>query len=276
MRETTITLLLIRHGATRGNLAKRYIGARTDEPLCDDGVRALESAAARRLFKPGGAPLFVSPMIRCRQTAAILFPGVSYDVVDDLRETDFGEFDGLSYAELSGDPRYQRWIDSGGTIAFPGGEAPDVFAARSRRALDAILRRVTAGAENASADAESACAPLSVAIVAHGGNIMAMMSALTGRGFYEFQLPPSAGYRIELHVAPDRFPESVAAPGNNAPSVPDHDDEPDADTSEAVADADAGAFPGVRLLRYERLDAPLTKNENVTTNITHDDVGECQ
>ena len=83
-------VLLIRHGATAGNLKKRYIG-RTDQPLCAAG-----EAQLRRLADdlPPCDHLFCSPLLRCRQTAQLLWPGVEQTVVDELRETDFGPFEG--------------------------------------------------------------------------------------------------------------------------------------------------------------------------------------
>lgn len=71
--------------------------------------------------------VFVSPMLRCRQTAEILFPQIPQIEIDPWREMDFGEFEGKNYAQLNGDPRYQAWIDSGGTLAFPGGESRERF-----------------------------------------------------------------------------------------------------------------------------------------------------
>ena len=64
-------LLLIRHSITAGNLARRYVG-RTDEGLCPEGERlARESAAGL----PEPELVYSSPMLRCRQTAELLFPG---------------------------------------------------------------------------------------------------------------------------------------------------------------------------------------------------------
>ena len=59
----TGTILLIRHGKTAGNLAKRDIG-RTDEPLCPEGITAL-----REISYPSCDMVIASPMARCRQTA---------------------------------------------------------------------------------------------------------------------------------------------------------------------------------------------------------------
>ena len=98
-----IDIFFIRHGATEGNLRRRYIG-RTDEPLCEAGIAQVKALQKRRLSVDR---LFVSPMLRTRQTADILFPKMHYTVVDGLIETDFGRFEGKSADELSGDPAYQ-------------------------------------------------------------------------------------------------------------------------------------------------------------------------
>ena len=98
-----IELLFIRHGATEGNLHHRYIG-RTDEPLCEEGIAQVETLRKQGLSINR---LFVSPMLRTRQTAELLFPQMPYTVVDGLAETDFGRFEGKSADELSGDPAYQ-------------------------------------------------------------------------------------------------------------------------------------------------------------------------
>ena len=96
-----IELLFIRHGATEGNLHHRYIG-RTDEPLCEEGVAQVKALQKRGLSVNR---LFVSPMLRTRQTADILFPKMPYTVVDGFAEMDFGRFEGKSADELSGAPR---------------------------------------------------------------------------------------------------------------------------------------------------------------------------
>ena len=106
---------LIRHGQTAGNLESRYIGT-TDEPLCSAGMEALRS---RRY--PAHGVLICSPMKRCIQTAQAIYPGVKPTIMHELRECDFGLFEGKNYLELNGDPDYQRWIDSGGNLPFPGG-----------------------------------------------------------------------------------------------------------------------------------------------------------
>ena len=93
-------IYLIRHGLTAGNKEKRYIG-RTDEPLCAEGIAAL-----REISLPACELLVCSPMKRCTETAALLFPGQEPVICEELRECDFGDFEGKNYPELNGDERY--------------------------------------------------------------------------------------------------------------------------------------------------------------------------
>ena len=106
-------ILLIRHGKTQGNLERRYIG-RTDEPLCEAGRAALEGRSY-----PACDILLSSPMVRCLETGEILYPGKQPEIVPDLRECDFGRFEGKTYAELCTDPDYQRFWTVTAPVRFP-------------------------------------------------------------------------------------------------------------------------------------------------------------
>ncbi len=163
------TIILVRHGATAGNLERRYIG-RTDEPLCTDGVAQVEALAAQL---PVCDDIFVSPMIRCVQTARILFPAREIVAISALREMDFGIFEGKSAQDMLDDAAYAAWLDTACTGAIPEGEAP----------ADFKLRVCTAFA----ASAESLAAGATAAYVIHGGCIMAILEwfALPARSFYD-------------------------------------------------------------------------------------------
>lgn len=63
--------VLIRHGQTQGNTEHRYIGCGTNEPLCAQGVEMLKCRAY-----PNVQRVFASPMLRCRETAAMLYPNI--------------------------------------------------------------------------------------------------------------------------------------------------------------------------------------------------------
>lgn len=128
--------VLIRHGKTAGNLAGRYIGCRTDEPLCPEGIAQLREGRY-----PAVERVFASPLRRCRETARLLYPAMEMEIVEDFRECDFGAFEGLSYADLNGRADYQAWLDSGGEAPFPGGESKAEFSRRCVRAFAACVAR---------------------------------------------------------------------------------------------------------------------------------------
>ena len=163
-----IRLILLRHGATAGNLERRYVG-RTDEPLCETGVRQILALRGHGLY---AGRLFVSPMLRARQTARLLFPDLSPTIVRGLAETDFGVFEGRSADELSGCCAYRRWVDGGCLGPIPGGESPGQFKARCRSAFARAVHTVPDG--------------VPAAFVIHGGVIMALLEAyaLPRRDFY--------------------------------------------------------------------------------------------
>ena len=185
MRE--IPVVFYRHGQTRGNLERRYVG-RTDEPLCPEGVAAL-----LRAEPPAAEALYVSPLRRCRESAALLYPALKPVAAPGLAECDFGEFEMKNYPELNGNPAYQAWIDSGGELPFPGGESRAAFQDRCCRAF-ADLAAALVGPD-APADA-----PASAAFVVHGGTIMAVLSrfGLPARGYFDWQVKNGEGYAALL------------------------------------------------------------------------------
>lgn len=170
-----MTVYLIRHGLTVGNQKRRYIG-KTDEPLCAGGIAAL-----REISAPVCDHLIASPMRRCAETAAILYPEQKPVLCRDLRECDFGRFEGKNYQELSGDSDYQAWVDSGGTAPFPDGESPAAFKLRCA----AAFRLLMVGMDGISA------------FVVHGGTIMAICEAFHGGDYYSYHIPNGGIYRAE-------------------------------------------------------------------------------
>ena len=173
-------VILIRHFKTKGNLEKRYIG-RTDEPLD-------RMAIPQRMQELKTERVIVSPMKRCRQTAEILFPGQTQTVCDSLRECDFGEFEGKNYLELSANPLYQGWIDSGGTMPFPGGESHDEFRKRCVQGFEHMMDQLE----------KDACK--NAAFVVHGGTIMSIRETFDPehREFYHWQAANGEGFRIKI------------------------------------------------------------------------------
>ena len=67
-------VILIRHGITQGNKEKRFVG-RLDVPLAPEGEEMARETAS---LLPAVDRLYVSPMLRCRQTAGLLWPGMEH------------------------------------------------------------------------------------------------------------------------------------------------------------------------------------------------------
>lgn len=165
-------ILLVRHGATAGNLLRRHIGV-TDEPLCPEGRAALS------VLDGTVDTVYVTPLLRTQETASILFPQAVQEVVEGLREMDFGAFENKNYQELAHDPSYQEWVDGWCEGHCPGGESRRQFCDRVCAAFAALVD-----------DALAKKLPRLV-IVAHGGTIMAVGEAfaLPKKGYFDWKVP---------------------------------------------------------------------------------------
>lgn len=167
-----IQLIFIRHGATAGNLEKRYIGS-TDEPLSDIGIAQVESLRKQNFQIDF---LYVSPMSRTLQTAELLFPQMAYTLVRDFRETDFGVFEGKTATELSDSSEYLAWVESMCLDPIPQGECVTDFKTRCCFAFEEIMKSIP----------DNSCA----AFVVHGGVIMSILEAYAQpkKGFYDYHI----------------------------------------------------------------------------------------
>ena len=131
---TPLRLLLLRHGETEFTAQRRYSG-RGDIPLTERGV-AQAQAVARRLAGTSVDAVVTSPLDRCVRTAEIVAAGVPIVVDEDLTECDFGDWEGLTFAEVRA-----RWPDevdgwlASTAVAPPGGEALVRVAERVERAV---------------------------------------------------------------------------------------------------------------------------------------------
>jgi ribonuclease H / adenosylcobalamin/alpha-ribazole phosphatase len=134
-------LLLLRHGQTEFSVHRRYSG-RGDPTLTDLGWRQAD-AAARYLAQRGGISAVISsPLQRCYDTATTAAKALGLDVTvdDDLVETDFGAWEGLTFGEAAErDPElHRRWLRDTGTTP-PDGESFDSVHQRVLLARDRII-----------------------------------------------------------------------------------------------------------------------------------------
>jgi probable phosphoglycerate mutase len=140
-RGTATRLLLLRHGQTELSVQRRYSG-RGNPALTELGRRQAE-AAARYLAQRGGiAAVISSPLQRAYDTAATAARalGLAVTADDDLIETDFGAWEGLTFAEAAArDPElHRRWLRDTSTEP-PGGESFDDVMVRVCRARERII-----------------------------------------------------------------------------------------------------------------------------------------
>jgi ribonuclease H / adenosylcobalamin/alpha-ribazole phosphatase len=134
------TALLLRHGQTEMSVQGRFAG-RGDIPLTPAGTRQA-SAAAARLADRGVDLVVSSPLRRARHTAQAVAEaaGAPLAVDDDLAETDFGAWEGLTFAAVM-----DRWPaeltawQGDANLAPPGGESFAQVASRVNGALDRLL-----------------------------------------------------------------------------------------------------------------------------------------
>lgn len=175
------TTLLLRHGQTALSVERRFAG-RGDVPLTEVGQQQAAAAAAR-LASRGGIDLVVtSPLGRARRTAEAVADatGAPLLVDEDLAETDFGDWEGRTFAEVR-----QQWPEemnawmASADVAPPGGES---LASAARRALAALDRMLADHSRK------------TIVVVSHVTPIKTIICRA-------LLAPPAALFRIHLDVA---------------------------------------------------------------------------
>ena len=157
----TTILLLIRHGRTAYNAAKRWQG-HLDVPLDDVGQEQAQALAARLADWPGTA-VYSSDLLRARMTAVPLAAAwnVTPTFQADWRERHVGVFEGRSAEELQAEYPDVFAKMRQGIIDIPGGERHDDLQKRVAAAYQRLLARHQ---------------DEMVAIVSHGGTLNALVS----------------------------------------------------------------------------------------------------
>lgn len=206
-----VKITWIRHGMTQANGEHRYLG-KTDEPLSETGIRLLQEKK-KEYFSSPPEFLYTSPMKRCVQTAELLFERNPI-LIPEWKEMDFGQFEGKNYEELKDDPCYQKWIDSNGTLPFPGGESREQFIRRSMEGFDRMMSDILKRSEK-NTGIQNDTDPrylnsdrgteIPVVTVVHGGTIMAVLSSLTGVEYFDFQVKNGEGYETVLEWIQGRW-----------------------------------------------------------------------
>ncbi|MEN0136677.1 MAG: bifunctional RNase H/acid phosphatase [Rhodococcus sp. (in: high G+C Gram-positive bacteria)] len=120
-------MLLLRHGQTVLSVDRRYSG-RGNPALTEIGLAQANGAASRFAGNDGIAAVVSSPLGRAQQTAAAAAKvlGLPVTVHEGLTETDFGEWEGLTFREAADrDPElHRKWL-SDTSVRPPAGESFD-------------------------------------------------------------------------------------------------------------------------------------------------------
>lgn len=179
--DDAVVVALFRHGLTEENKRKAYIGW-TDSPVCED----VREALASQCFQPSPYERIVtSDLKRCLQTAKVLFPDQKPIALSEFRELHFGNWEGKTYAELTGDPDYEDWLNDQYEKVPPHGESYSVFSDRIEKGWQKVLTMMEK--ENTHR----------IAIVTHGGVIRYLLSKLhEERDFWEWKVPHGNGFEL--------------------------------------------------------------------------------
>ena len=141
---TPTRMMLLRHGQTPMSVERRYSG-RGDVSLTELGLQQAAAAAKRLAALPGlgtDTAIVASPLTRTKQTAQAVADalGGRVETHPGLLETDFGEWEGLTFAEAAErDPElHGRWLRDP-SVPAPGGESFDAVHQRVRRVRDELI-----------------------------------------------------------------------------------------------------------------------------------------
>jgi probable phosphoglycerate mutase len=126
-------IVLIRHGQTTTN-ARRLLVGRSDAALTELGER---QARALSPYLVGVVEVWVSPLRRARDTAAIALPHLEPRVREAFIEVDYGSLDGQPLSALTDE--HWRAFEQDHDVAFGGGESLAAVDQRVHRELDALL-----------------------------------------------------------------------------------------------------------------------------------------
>ncbi|MCK7623464.1 bifunctional RNase H/acid phosphatase [Streptomyces sp. RS10V-4] len=178
------TFVLLRHGETALTPEKRFSGSGgTDPALSPTGRRQAEATAAALAARGTVQAVVSSPLLRCRETAGVIADRLGLDVrvEEGLRETDFGAWEGLTFAEVR--ERFpddlDAWLRSAKAAPTGGGESFAAVARRVAVARDKLIARY---------------AGRTVLLVTHVTPIKTLVRLALGA-------PPESLFRMELAAA---------------------------------------------------------------------------
>lgn len=176
-----VAITLIRHGATVNNKKQVYQGW-LDAPLLASEKKRIKQLKEKF---PKPQKVLSSDLLRCVETARLLFPHHHVETSTLLRELNFGDFEGKHYEQLKHDRAYQAWIDSEFQTPPPNGESFQMFTSRLQQFWEHFYLKLTSELHE-------------IAVVSHGGVIRHFLVhyAPVEKSFWEWSVPLAGGYRL--------------------------------------------------------------------------------
>lgn len=137
-RSVTATILLIRHAA-HVELGRILSGRRRDVALSSEGLEQAEIVSDLLSVEPLAA-VYSSPRERAYYTARAIAEAheLKVQISDALDEVDFGDWTGMRFDALEGDPAWSDWNEQRGSARPPNGESMAEAVERAAEALEAI------------------------------------------------------------------------------------------------------------------------------------------
>ena len=172
-----VVIALFRHGVTKVNKRKAYLGW-NDSPLTTE--------ASEMSTKKGYEYYFSSDLQRCISTAKILFPAGNPYQIKELREMNFGDWEGKTYEDLKENERYREWLSDPASVFPPKGESFYEFTSRVQDGWNKMIDIVLSQRLK------------SCAVITHGGVIRYLLSkyAPEEKDFWSFQARHDQGFEL--------------------------------------------------------------------------------
>lgn len=136
----TLCIHLVRHGTH--NEYGRVLSGRAGAPVLVAAGRTQANRMARWAGTGAATAIHASPRERTMETAAIIAAhhGLPVEIVPALDEVDFGSWNGMAFADLDGDPLWEKWNAHRSSAATPGGETMNQSIGRAVAHMEIVAR----------------------------------------------------------------------------------------------------------------------------------------
>lgn len=182
----SVAITLLRHGITQENIEKKYLGW-TDVPLHRDALKSLELLKSE-YERP--ELLLTSDLLRCKQTADILYPYFPRNEMKELRECHFGKWECKTYEELKDVKSYRAWLNNIEKEKPLAGEEFSIFKTRVLRGWNKMI------------DLLEVKSVKRVMIVSHGGPIRILLEqfAPVEKPFWDWRIGYGEGFTLDTTI----------------------------------------------------------------------------